>query len=323
MDTERGKAFVEVTGLTKKFGEVRALDSISLSISENELVGLLGPNGAGKSTLAKILVTLLKPSFGEVRIGGYLLRDNPKKIREIIGYVPAQAILYPHLTAWENLVLFSDFYGIRKKEAEHAIAELLVAFDLWEWRHKTLRKYSTGMIQKVNICRGLIHDPQLLVLDEPFNGLDPSSRSVVKTYLDRMVQKGKTVLLTTHFLDSVDDFIKKVIILNHGKVFSYEETHTLKAAFLRSQKALRIEVKGILSDGSESFAAFPEPIRLKEIKGADFFVFVIDSLAALEDKIKIIQSKFSQIASFHMKDPTLEEIFISLTKKTNPSEVQV
>jgi len=323
MKATTGKAFVEVVGLTKQFGEVKAIDDISLSIGEQELVGLLGPNGAGKSTLAKILVTLLKPTSGEVCIDGYHLSEHPKKIREIIGYVPAQPILYPHLTAWENLVLFSNFYGIKKHDAQQAIEELLEAFDLWEWRYKILRKFSTGMVQKVNICRGLIHDPKLLVLDEPFNGLDPVSRSIVKTYLDRMVQKGKTILLTTHFLDSVDDFINKVIILNRGKVFSHEDTHTLKEAFLKNQKTLQIEVKGTLSDSVPTIGAFPESIRLKEIKGANFFVFEIDSLENLEDKIRVIQSKFSKVSYFHTKDPTLEEIFISLTKKTKPSEVRV
>jgi len=134
-------------------------------------------------------------------------------------------------------------------------------------------------------------------------------------------------LLTTHFLDSVDDFINNVIILNHGKVFSQSETQTLKEDFLRKQKTLRIEVKGtliadLLGEG-EPIGGLSEPIRLKEIKGEDFFVFEIESFDRLEEKLRIIQSLFSRVSYFRMKDPTLEEIFISLTKKTKPSEVQV
>jgi ABC-2 type transport system ATP-binding protein len=323
MSGNSSSAFVKVENVYKDYGNIKALKNISFEIHEQELVGLLGPNGAGKSTLGRILVTLLRPSSGEVRINGFRIETHTTQIREIVGFVPSQPSLYLHLNAIENLLLFSNFYGIDKKRANKTIIQLLNSFELWEWRNVPIKRFSTGMIQKINICRGLLHDPKLLVLDEPFNGLDPVSRATVKTYLLDLLNQGTTILLTTHFMDSVDNFIQKVMILNRGEVYSYGELHRLKEVYLKENHPVTIEVRGQLIRPLATGNNKDSHYRLSGSKSPDFFVFEIDEYGIVEKSLSEIKALFFEVYYFNVKEPTLEDIFVAFTKKNKLSEVHV
>lgn len=323
MIREFNNTILNLQNISKSYGKVQALKNISFSVDHSEIIGLLGPNGAGKSTLAKIIVTLLRPSRGEGSINGFQILSDIRKIRAVVGYVPATPILYPHLTALENLLLFSSLYRIPKKAALKKIEELLVSFELWEWRNVPTKRFSSGMIQKVNISRGLLHEPLLLMLDEPFNGLDPFSRITVKNYLNNLLKKGTTVLLTTHFMDSVEDFLQKVIILNHGEMLCFKEMYKLKQDYLTERNTLLFEIKGVLKP---EFSQLPQRTRffhLLESKGTDFFVFQVDSYERSEEFEETVKSFFSKISYLKLKEPTLEEIFVSLTKTKKSAEVHV
>jgi ABC-2 type transport system ATP-binding protein len=323
MSDNSRSAFVKVENVCKDYGNVKALKNISFEIHEQELVGLLGPNGAGKSTLGRILVTLLRPSSGEVRVNGFRTQTHMTQIREIVGFVPSQPCLYSHLNAVENLLFFSNFYGLNKKSAIKAIFRLLNSFELWDWRDVPIKRFSTGMIQKINICRGLLHDPKLLVLDEPFNGLDPVSRTTVKTYLLDLLNQGTTILLTTHFMDSVDNFIQKVMILNRGEVYSYAELHRLKEVYLKENHRVTIEIRGKPLHPLETGKYVNAHFKLSESKHPDFFVFEIDDYNRVDKSLSEIKALFFEVYYSNVKEPTLEDIFVAFTKKNKLSEVHV
>lgn len=211
-------AMIKTIGLTKRFGDVLAVDNLSLEIKEGEIFGFLGPNGAGKTTTIKLLTGLLKPNEGEVFIGGHNIQKDPLRAKRLIGYAPDFPFLYDRLTGREFLIFVSEIYQI--VEAAKQIEDLLTLFDLEGVEDKLIQEYSHGMRQRLVVCSLLLHDPQAIIIDEPMVGLDPKSARLLKDVLRERASLGATVFLSTHTLALAEDICSRVGVINKGRLIA-------------------------------------------------------------------------------------------------------
>jgi ABC-2 type transport system ATP-binding protein len=196
---------VEVENLTKRFGDFTAVDSLNFAVEHGELFGLLGPNGAGKSTLIRMLTTLVPPTSGTARVHGYDIVGSPNQVRKTIGVIPQAMTSDLDLSAEENMSIFAKLHGIPRERRRRTIAELLKAVDLEQWAEKPVKMFSGGMRRRLEIARGLVHEPKIFFLDEPTTGLDPVSRVAVWEMLEKLRrERDLTILVTTHYMDEAD-----------------------------------------------------------------------------------------------------------------------
>src|SRR3974390_1878558 len=224
-------ADVEVQQLTKKFGDFVAVNELSFNVEHGEVFGLLGPNGAGKSTLIRMLTTLVPPTSGAARIHGFDVVRQANEVRQCIGVIPQAMTSDLDLSAHENMSIFAKLYGIPREKRERTIRELLQAVDLEQWVDKPVKMFSGGMRRRLEIARGLVHEPKIFFLDEPTTGLDPVSRVGVWEMLSRLKnQRDLTVLLTTHYMDEADKLCDRIAIVDHGKVVALDSPLKLKAS---------------------------------------------------------------------------------------------
>jgi ABC-2 type transport system ATP-binding protein len=221
---------LEVKNLTKRFGDFTAVNSISFSIDKGEVFGLVGPNGAGKTTTIKILTTLLPPTSGEAIIGGYNVVKNATKVRRIIGYVPQLLSADGNLTGYENLLIFAKLYDIPSKERKSRIKDSLHFMGLIDFADKMVKSYSGGMIRRLEIAQSVLHNPKVLILDEPTVGLDPGARDSVWQYVKTLAANGTSVLMTTHYMEEADAMCTKVAIMNKGHIAAMGTPAQLKSS---------------------------------------------------------------------------------------------
>src|SRR5690349_18281454 len=219
---------LEVRHLTKRYNRIPAVDGVSFSIRPGEILGYLGPNGAGKSTTVKMLIGLIEPTSGEIRLHGRDIRQDLKFFQRRIGYVPEEPHLYPHLSGREYLQLVGRLRGIERRALEAKMDELLRLIGLWEDRHSPLAGYSKGMRQKILLMASLLHDPELLILDEPFSGLDVNASMILRSLLDSLAERGKMVLYSSHVLEVVEKVCSTVLILRKGCVVAHDSVTHLR-----------------------------------------------------------------------------------------------
>jgi ABC-2 type transport system ATP-binding protein len=210
---------VEIDNLSRRFGEFTAVDSLTLEANAGEVFGLLGSNGAGKSTTIKMLTTLLPPSSGEARVGGFSITTQPVEVRRAIGYVPQAVSVDGSLTGYENLLIFSKLYDIPHREQEARIREQLNLVDLSREADRLVNQYSGGMVRRLEIAQSTLHRPRVLFLDEPTVGLDPIARDAVwKHLIDLKNNYGTTLFLTTHYLEDAESHCDRIAIMHMGKL---------------------------------------------------------------------------------------------------------
>lgn len=220
---------VQANNLTKKFGDFVAVDHISFSVNKGEVFGFLGPNGAGKTTTISMLCTLMQPSSGEASIGGFDVVKDANEVRKRIGVVTEKLIVYDRLTPIENLKLFGRLYDIPNKRLNTKIEELLKLVDLWEWRKSLVGNFSSGMRQRLNLIRALIHDPEIIFLDEPTVGLDPATARNIRDLIIKLNQKGNTIILTTHQMEVAEKISQRICIIDNGKIIALETLDELRS----------------------------------------------------------------------------------------------
>ena len=302
---------IEVAGLTKRFGEITAVDHIDFEVRKGEIFGFLGPNGAGKTTTIRILTGIIKPDSGEAIILGYDILRNPLKAKQFIGVVPETANAYIDLTAWQNLMLTAELYGIPKRE-RHARAErLLKDLGLYQRRNSLVRGFSKGMKQKLILCMALISNPQILFLDEPTTGLDVESARFLRSYVRQLSKQGTTVFLSTHNMEEANKLCDRIAIINHGKIAAIDTPENLK---MKSKGLKSIEI------------SFNKPVDVEAIRK----VTDASRVEKLGDKIKLHTNKIDEtirvlvnyarennlkIVSLNTLTPSLEDVFIELIKK--------
>ena len=211
---------ITIENLTKKFEDKTAVENLSLQVSKGELFGLLGPNGAGKTTTINILCGLIKPTSGTAKIYGYDVLKETQKVKELIGVCIQETAIYPYLSGKENLELFGKLYGMNKKTIKERSNMLLTKMALNEDAKRVTAKYSGGMKRRLSLALALIHDPQIAFLDEPTVAMDPQSRHAVWDFIKEQKTKGKTIILTTHYMEEAEELCDRIGIIDHGKLIA-------------------------------------------------------------------------------------------------------
>ncbi|HEY2907070.1 MAG TPA: ATP-binding cassette domain-containing protein [Vicinamibacterales bacterium] len=224
-------AAIDVRNITKKFGSFTAVNGISFTVDRGETLALLGPNGAGKSTLIRIMTTLMLPTSGTAIVNGADIVSDPDTVRHAIGVIPQAMTSDLDLSCRENLSIFAKLYSVPRERRERLIDELLAAVDLTKWADKEVKQLSGGMRRRLEIARGLVHEPKIFFLDEPTTGLDPVSRKAVWDMLERIKrERDLTILITTHMMDEADHLCDRIAIVDHGQLMALDSPIHLKAA---------------------------------------------------------------------------------------------
>jgi len=306
-------SIIEVRELSKQFKEVLAVDNVTFDVKKGEIFGLLGPNGAGKSTTIRMLTTLSRPTSGTAIVADHDILKEPSKVREKIGLVSEKTILYDRLTAFENLMFFAELNGMDKKNAKKRCMELLEMVDMLKWKDTMVGKFSTGMRQRINVIRALLHDPKIIFLDEPTLGLDPQTTRTIRELIKQINEEGRTVILTTHIMTEADILSDRIAIIDHGKIVALDTPKGLKRMLKQSDdEILDIEIPNMTSNLVTELEAFDcvqkvlsrssEEIRI--IMNCDNPVaFITDFLSKHSLNIRAIKTV----------EPTLEDVFIKLT----------
>jgi ABC-2 type transport system ATP-binding protein len=219
---------IETHRLTKQFNSFTAVDHVDLSVRKGEIYGFLGPNGAGKTTTIRMLCTLLAPTSGTAEVAGYSVIQNPNEVRKKIGLVSEKLIMYPRLTAVENLMFFGRLYGIDHDALRKRVDELLEMVKLTPFKNKLVGGFSSGMRQRINVIRALLHDPDIIFLDEPTTMLDPQSTRFVRDIVKELKEMEHTIVLTTHIMEEADELSDRVCIMDHGKIMAVDTPQSLK-----------------------------------------------------------------------------------------------
>jgi ABC-2 type transport system ATP-binding protein len=305
---------IEVNSLTKKFGDFKAIDNISVQVEEGEIFGFLGPNGAGKSTTMMILTTLLKPTSGNVLVGGYDVMLNAKKVREKIGYVQQEISVDEFLTGRENLYLHARINQIPSNLIKSRIDDVLELVELGEKKDQAALTYSGGMRKRLDIANGLLSRPSVLFLDEPTVGLDIQTRRKIWGYIKKIRKDfGMTIFISTHYMEEADKLCDRIGIIDHGKIQIVDTPKSMKSAIGNEIISFN------LVDGKANQDALIEQINkiefVKEVKIKQDLITVF-STKSNEVIPKIFQESINlemKIRSLTLKQPTLDDVFISYT----------
>jgi ABC-2 type transport system ATP-binding protein len=295
---------IRIRDLVKSYGNLTAVDRLTLDIEANEIFGLLGANGAGKTTTIHMLATLLKPTSGSATVNGYDIVSQPAKVRSSIGIVFQAPSSDDILTGYENLHLHSMLYSVPRHIRKKRIEEVLELVGLAERKDDPVKTYSGGMRRRLEIARGLLHKPKVMFLDEPTLGLDPASREVMWRYVRRLVEEEKiTVILTTHYMEEADMLCDRIAIIDKGKVVALDTPAGLKAGL--GGDIIRIKTK--------------DPSALKLVRGLDFVSGVEQSdgflVLSVNDAKKALPVLLQQVEaeSAEFSSPTLNDVFIKIT----------
>ncbi len=302
---------VIVEKLVKKFKDVTAVDGISFTIKKGEIFALLGPNGAGKTTTIHIIATLLKPTSGKVIVGGHDVTKEPDKVREVIGIVFQDPSLDNQLTAYDNMYIHGRLYGLRGRELHEKIMKLLEFVDLKEYAYKQVKYFSGGMRRRLEIARSLLHEPELLILDEPTIGLDPQSRAKIWDYI-RMLKKehDMTILLTTHYMDEAEELADRIAIMDHGKIIAAGTVEQLKA--MLGKDVIYLTIEGNAKEFCKKLV-FAKECNL--ISNNRIELLVDNAPKYLPEIFSIALRSNVGIREVSYRRPTLNEVFLHLTGK--------
>jgi len=299
---------IQTFGISKKFGNIVAVDGLDLSIKEGELFSLLGPNGAGKTTTIKMLCCLLRPSSGTATIMGHDIQKDPVAVKQSIDVSPQETAIAEHLNVWENLSLMGGIHGIGKEEVGKRSEELVEMMGLTKRAKDRVKKFSGGMKRRLSIAMALVSDPQVLFLDEPTIGLDPQSRRSIWEHIAKL--KGKiTIVHTTHYLEEADTLADRIGIIDKGKIIALGTSRELKDS-ISDMQVMAVKAKNLTTDAIEGLRKiYPEVIEVDdgiEIKAKEVnFSEVVDYL----------RPKGVVIESTSLKEVTLDDVFLKLTGK--------
>lgn len=312
---------IKTEGLTKVFrGTLKAVDSVSIEVERGEVFGLLGPNGAGKSTMTKMLCTLLRPTSGKATIAGHDVVSDADKVRERIGLVSEKMILYDKLTAYENLKLFGKLYDIPSQKLDDRINELLELVQMSEWRDAQVEDFSTGMKQKINLIRGLIHAPGILFLDEPTLGLDPRSTLEVREFIKKINKEGTTTVLTTHYMAEADALCDRLGIIDRGRIIALDTPTGLKRMVSKDTSVLELRLPNIDEALISKIRSLQGVTKVSQMNSGSLHVHTAGA-DALNDIIATAQVNGGRVISIKNIEPTLEDVFLHITGRRIEKEI--
>jgi len=307
-------------GLTKRYGALTAVKDLTLEVYEGEVLGFLGPNGAGKTTSIHMICGLLKPDAGRVTVRGISITGNGRDVRARIGVCPQKIVLWDRLTCLEQLQFIGQMYGLSGQEARRRGGRLLEGMDLADKRNKQARTLSGGMQRRLNLIMALVHDPDLVVLDEPEAGLDPQSRVKVREYIHSLARI-KTVIVTTHNMDEADRVADRVAIIDHGELLVVDTPEALKRQ-VGEGDALEIDFKGVENDQAATRARVAmarlcadagQGITAVNASHGTLTVHALNAVAILPAILAALAADGLQPGEVHLRQNTLEDVFIRLT----------
>jgi ABC-2 type transport system ATP-binding protein len=300
---------IDVQNIVKKFGDFTAVNGVSFAVDEGEIFGLLGPNGAGKSTLIRILTTLLLPTSGTARVNGFDIASQQNDVRKSIGVIAQAMTSDVELSVEENLVIYAKLYGVPREKRNRLIDELLAAVELTQWRDKQVKNLSGGMRRRVEIARGLVHEPRLFFLDEPTTGLDPVSRVAVWEMLRKVKSERQlTVLITTHYMDEADKLCDRIAIVDHGELKALDSPLKLKAS-IPGTNVIEVSFSTVPPGwldrlqrlpGVEGVTEQDNVFRISAANGPAATAALIDAAAQLQVEVK----------SLSVQSTTLDDVFV-------------
>jgi ABC-2 type transport system ATP-binding protein len=302
---------IEAKGLTKSYGDVKALIGVDLVVPQGTILGLLGPNGAGKTTTVRILSTLLKPDSGSAEIAGINILKDPAQAREIIGLSGQYAAVDENLTGRENLIMVGRLFRLPKNVAIDKSDELLEKFNLTDAANRVVKTYSGGMRRRLDLASALIANPTVLILDEPTTGLDPRSRLLMWGIIKDLVKEGTTVLLTTQYLEEADQLADNIMVIDHGRVIAEGTANDLK----KQIGGERIEVRVAPEKVDQTLEI------LKNIGSGEVLVDMEKLTVPVTGKggskiveaVRALDAAGIEIEEIHLRQPTLDEVFLTLT----------
>jgi len=306
-----GEPAISVRGLRKSFGDVRALDGVDFDVAPGTVLGLLGPNGAGKTTAVRVLTTLLTPDAGSARVAGLDVATQAAELRERIGLAGQYAAIDENLTGSENLVMVGRLYGMSRGAAKARAGELLGNFELDDAAGRPAKTYSGGMRRRLDLAAALVAKPQILFLDEPTTGLDPRSRLALWTTIEELVAEGRTVLLTTQYLDEADRLADAIAVIDRGRVIAEGTPDELKDRV----GGERIEVH--LADAADAVRAAEALEELSDeppaVDGAAITVPVRERSGAIVAAVRRLDDAGVDVDDIALRRPTLDDVFLALT----------
>jgi len=302
---------IEVNNLTKHFDDFTAVDHLDFEVKNGEIFGFLGPNGAGKTTTVRMLTGIIKPDLGQVSIMGLDIRQDPIKAKQIMGVVPELSNAYTELTAWNNLQFMAELYGVPKKDGRQRAEELLGKFDLYERKDHKVRTFSKGMKQKLIIAMSLMNDPEILFLDEPTSGLDVMSARLIKDMLLELNKEGKTIFLTTHYMEEANQLCSRVAIINHGKIAAIDAPEKLK---MRIGGLEWVEVSFDMPVDASDFSDLSGVIDVR-MSGDKLRLYTNEPGRTIYQLVDYSRSNDLEIVMLNTLTPTLEDVFIKLTEE--------
>jgi ABC-type multidrug transport system ATPase subunit len=305
------KYVIQTESLTKRYGDITALDTIDINVHKGEIYGFLGPNGAGKTTLINILLGLLKPTEGQVKLFDTPVERRDPEMFLRIGVVGEEQHFYENMTASEYLSLFSELLAVNK--GQETVQKQLEAFDLWEWRDRAIKTFSHGMRQKLALARALIHDPEVLILDEPVTGLDPHGIKKVREMLFERKEQDKTIFISSHVLSEVEQLADRVGILHKGRLLAEGSVSDLGVR-LQKRTIVEIELDPKPAQVVEILNNLPYVVNARE----NNHLIIVETESSRDHRKEIsrtITNHGGLIIGMNIKRPSLEETFVTLTDK--------
>jgi ABC-2 type transport system ATP-binding protein len=303
------RAFLEVRDLRHRYGSIVALDGVRFEVQAGEMFGLLGPNGAGKTTLMSILSCLLAPGAGEANLEGCRLTPENRAPRPLIGIVPQELALYLDLSARENLYFFGSLYGMPNDRLTERMETVLAAIGLSDRANERVGAFSGGMQRRLNLGIGLIHEPKLLLLDEPTTGVDPQSRNHIFEEIRRVNRAGMTVIYTSHYMEEVEALCSRIAVIDHGRIIACD---TLPGLLRQMDGLLRCRFAEVSAELRTRLGQIPG-VKLLEEDGGLLTVRCQDAKAVLLRVLSLINETRSELIGLEMEEPNLERVFLHLT----------
>ncbi|NLX49961.1 MAG: ATP-binding cassette domain-containing protein [Methanospirillum sp.] len=302
---------IETLGISKRFGDLRALSDVSFTVGEGETFGFLGPNGAGKTTTIRILTGITAPTSGTARIFGHDIVRETVAARRQMGIVHETSNIYTDLSAWRNLMFAAELYRVGRREREKRGAELLEVFDLADRQHDRTRGFSKGMKRRLTLAMGLVNSPRLLFLDEPTSGLDVQSNLIIRDVIRGLNEDGVTVFLTTHNIEEANLTCDRVAIIDHGRIAAIDSPERLKET-IQSVQSVEVAFHPGGRVAADDLAALS---RVREVRkeGDKFRLITEDPPGVLEEVMAFAPRAGVRVISVNTRGPSLEDVFIRLT----------
>jgi ABC-2 type transport system ATP-binding protein len=304
---------IRVENIVKKYGDFEAVKGVNFAVADGEIFGLLGPNGAGKSTLIRMMTTLIPVTSGKAIVGGHDVSRESDEVRRMIGVIPQAMTSDPDLTVEENLIIYAKLYSVPRAKREKNIADVLEAVDLTKWRKAQTKTLSGGMRRRLEIARGLVHDPRIFFLDEPTTGLDPVSRIAVWEMLNNLKKtRNLTMLLTTHYMEEADRLCDRIAIVDHGTLVALGTPVELKQS-VPGSNVVEVQFNREDPEWKSRLEAMPDVTEVQSQSAGVYRVLTSDGSKTTSELVQMANALGEKLTSLSVQNTSLDDVFVHYT----------